>query len=229
VTAPVTTDAPPSTPSDTTSDASSDTTSDTPLAALARAIRRAPATGQESERCDVCGDVLPDEHRHMLDGREGELRCTCRPCALLFHRDTAAQGRYRLVPSRRRRLPEARAALPELGLSVGLAFVVVHGDGTAMAHYPSPAGATRWELDAEAWHRAGRACPPLAALEPEVEALLVDTARGRREHWIVPIDDCYRLVAVIRREWRGLSGGAGVWTAIADFFADLEERSEHHG
>jgi hypothetical protein len=37
----------------------------------------------------------------------------------------------------------------------------------------------------------------------------------------VPIDVCYRLVAVIKREWQGLSGGGTVWPAIEEFFAEL--------
>ena len=31
-------------------------------------------------------------------------------------------------------------------------------------------------------------------LEPDVEALLVNRARGAREYWLVPIDECYALV-----------------------------------
>jgi hypothetical protein len=56
-----------------------------------------------------------------------------------------------------------------------------------------------------------------------VEALLVNTARGAAECWIVPIDDCYRLVALLRREWRGLSGGSRVWEEVRTFFAGLRE------
>jgi hypothetical protein len=58
-------------------------------------------------------------------------------------------------------------------------------------------------------------------MAPAVQALLVDTARGADEHWLVPIDDCYRLVALIRREWRGLSGGSTVGPAVEAFFAGL--------
>lgn len=161
----------------------------------------------------------------MLDVERGEVQCACQACAVLFERDAAARGRYRPVPTLRRRLPEP--PLAELGLPVGLAFVVAQPDGTALGHYPSPAGATRCELDQAAWRRVTEQYPPLARLEPDVQALLVNTSPGFREHWIVPIDDCYRLVAVIRREWRGLSGGATVRPAIADFFAGLDERSRH--
>ncbi|HVD58110.1 MAG TPA: DUF5947 family protein, partial [Thermoleophilaceae bacterium] len=58
---------------------------------------------------------------------------------------------------------------------------------------------------------------------PDVEALLVNRARGARQHFIVPIEDPYRLVALIRSRWRGLTGGQEVWEGIESFFADLAE------
>jgi hypothetical protein len=76
-------------------------------------------------------------------------------------------------------------------------------------------------MDATTWQALVAAWPQLAEIAPAVEALLVDTARGADEHWIVPIDDCYRLVAVIREHWTGLSGGREVWPAVDRFFAEL--------
>ncbi|MEU6643962.1 DUF5947 family protein [Saccharomonospora sp. NPDC046836] len=204
-----------------------------PSGALHRAIRRSAADVPAApERCDLCAADLPERHRHVLDEQRGELLCTCRACTLLFEKDAAGRGHYRLVPEERVRLSE----LPpqDLGVPVGLAFFVPQPDGTVVAHYPSPVGATQWEVEAEAWQAMRRSCPPLAKLSPGVQALLVNTARGRHEHWIVPIDDCYRLVAVIRREWQGLSGGSHVWPAIDDFFAELDrqhtrEKGNGHG
>ena len=77
---------------------------------------------------------------------------------------------------------------------------------------------------AAAWQRLIVTCPQLASVEPDVEALLVNTVHGLDHHWIVSIDDCYRMVAVVRREWRGLSGGGRVWQAVERFFEDLTER-----
>ena len=34
------------------------------------------------------------------------------------------------------------------------------------------------------------------------------------QYYIVPIDECYRLVGLIRMHWRGLSGGTEVWKEI---------------
>jgi len=94
------------------------------------------------------------------------------------------------------------------------------------ANYPSPAGATQWDIDRTGWTQVVSSCPELQTMAEQVEALLVDTTmdgdgRARREAWLVPIDDCFRLVAVVRKEWKGLSGGDRVRPAIDQFFQDL--------
>lgn len=188
--------------------------------ALERVIRRAAAR-RAAERCDLCAAELPSDHRHLLDTAREAVLCACQPCSLLFDRDAASEGHYRLVPRRRARLPEVPTQA--LGVPVGLAFFVPRADGTVLAHYPSPAGPTRWAVDPAAWRDVVAARPELRGLAPEVEALLVNTVRGNREYWLVPIDDCFRLVAVVRREWRGLSGGDRVWPEIDRFFSELNE------
>ena len=67
-----------------------------------------------------------------------------------------------------------------------------------MAFYPGPMGATESLLDLGAWETLEEANPVLVTIEPDVEALLVNRARGAREHWLVPIDECYGLVGLIR-------------------------------
>lgn len=191
--------------------------------ALERIIRRASTRQQEpAEACELCSVPVPQRHQHLLDTERTVVMCVCQACSLLFGRDAASQGHYRLVPRRRVRL----AAVPakNLGVPVGLAFFVVRMDGVVIAHYPSPAGATQWEVDSPAWQEVVGHHPELRTLQPDVEALLVNTARGQQHHWVVPIDDCYRLVAVVRREWKGLSGGSRVWPAIEQFFAELDEQ-----
>lgn len=188
--------------------------------ALERVVRRPRARpAEEAQRCDLCGLALPDRHRHVLDEQQGELMCTCRACTLLFQRDAAGRGHYRLVPEGRTRLPEFPGE--ELGVPVGLVFVVPHEDGTATAHYPSPMGTTEHQIEPAVWAAVRQRRPEVAAMTPEVEALLLDTARGARERWLVPIDDCFRLVALVRREWQGLSGGSRVWPEIQGFFDRL--------
>jgi hypothetical protein len=41
----------------------------------------------------------------------------------------------------------------------------------------------------------------------------------------VPIDECYRLVGLIRSNWQGFSGGAEVWQKIESFFGDLRRKA----
>jgi hypothetical protein len=190
--------------------------------ALARVIRRARRRGPAREPCDLCALELPGEHRHLLDTDRHEISCVCQACSLLFNRDAASNGHYRLVPRRRIRLPEVPTE--GLGVPVGLAFFVPRSDTIVDAHYPSPAGPTRWEVDPAAWRDVVACCPPLADITPEVEALLVNTTRGRREHWLTPIDDCFALVTIVRTEWSGLSGGTRVWEEIDRFFDALREQ-----
>jgi hypothetical protein len=63
-------------------------------------------------------------------------------------------------------------------------------------------------------------------MERDVEALLVNRVRGARQHFLVPMDECYSLVGLIRMRWRGLSGGREVWEEIERFFEGLRERSK---
>ncbi|GAA4340402.1 hypothetical protein GCM10023178_53700 [Actinomadura luteofluorescens] len=54
-----------------------------------------------------------------------------------------------------------------------------------------------------------------------MEALVVHRARDAAEHWILPIDDCYRLTALLREHWTGFTGGEAVWHHIGAFFTEL--------
>jgi Family of unknown function (DUF5947) len=181
------------------------------------------AAPDAAQGCDLCGVPVPGGHAHVLDSRGGGLLCACRACALLFERPAAGRGHCLLVPDRRIRLSSVSPA--DLGVPVGLAFFVRQPDGVVMAHYPSPLGMTTWEADPAAWEAATRGREPLASMRPLVEALLVNTAHGAAEYWLVPVDECYRLAAVVRGEWRGMSGGSGVWAEIGRFFDGLAARA----
>lgn len=193
--------------------------------ALERLVGARGAGAGSAERCELCGVELDAVHRHLLD-EDDELVCACTACSLLLERPGAAVGRYRPVPRRRLRIG---GGPPPVEIPVGLAFFTKH-DGRIVAHYPSPMGATKWELAVARWDAFASSHPEVAAIEPDVEAILVNTARGARECWLVPIDDCYRLVGIVKREWRGLSGGPA-WQAVERFFAGLagQSRSEEQG
>ena len=63
--------------------------------------------------------------------------------------------------------------------------------------------------------------PLLEAMQPDVEALLVNRLANAREYYLVPIDRCYELVGLMRTYWRGLAGGVEVWEHIRRFYAHL--------
>lgn len=111
-------------------------------------------------------------------------------------------------------------------IPIGMAFFF-HGTaaGKTLALYPSPAGATESLLDLESWDEIVRDNPVLKEMEADTEALLVNRVKGEREYYLVPIDECFRLVGLIREYWHGLSGGAEVWEVIGKFFAELKEKS----
>jgi hypothetical protein len=178
------------------------------------------------ERCDLCGLEIGPEHDHLLDPAERRLACACGACAVLFSGRSGA--RFRRVPREVTVLDGltiSDAQWNALRLPIDLAFFY-HStpQGRVVACYPSPAGATESLLELETWEELACSCPALAAMQPDVQALLVNRVRrgaGSGSCFLVPIDQCFRLVGVIRMHWKGFTGGAGVWQEIDHFFADL--------
>jgi len=198
-----------------------------PVATDATAAEERPAAG---EVCELCGVPISTEHRHLVDLETRALMCTCRACSLLFEGRAAGGGHYRLVPDRRLRIEgfELDDALWEsLAIPVDMAFFFHNTQvDRVVAFYPGPMGATESLLELEAWRELEQANPVLGGLEPDVEALLVNRAGGAREAWVVPIDDPYDLVGLIRTRWRGLAGGREVWEEIGAFFERLGRRAK---
>ena len=197
---------------------------------LARLAQASAIRVEEAlEPCELCGAPIAAEHRHVLDLSNREVMCACRACAILFDNPAAGAGHYRLVPERRLRVDDLQLAdtdWEDLRLPVEMAFFFEHtGAGRVMAYYPSPVGPTESELRLDAWDRIADANPVLRTMAPDVEALLVNRARGASAHLVVPIDECYALVGLIRARWRGFTGGAEVWKGITQFFEELDRRA----
>jgi hypothetical protein len=99
-----------------------------------------------------------------------------------------------------------------------------------IALYPSPAGPTESLLSLDTWSDIVQSNPVLNEMEADVTALLVNrVGQGRTsqpaEYYLVPIDECYKLVGIIRAHWHGLSGGTEVWREINTFFGALKRRA----
>jgi Family of unknown function (DUF5947) len=195
------------------------------LASLRRFVR--PRAAPERERCDLCDAELAVEHSHLIEPTSQRLACACEACATLF--GGQAGGRYRRIPRRIRFLADfqlSEAAWDGLGIPIDLAFFYRSTPaGGIVALYPSPAGTTESLVSLEAWESLAAENPVLRELEPDVEALLVNRIAGAREAYRVGIDECYKLVGVIRTRWRGLSGGREVWDEIGRLFDGLKARS----
>jgi hypothetical protein len=191
------------------------------------ALRQLVRPRSPSERCELCSAGLPPEHAHLIEPATRRLLCSCEACALLFSGQQNAK--FRRVPRDVQFLADFRltdAQWDELHLPINLAFFFHSSPaGRVVAVYPSPAGATESLLTLEAWQALAEENPTLRTLEPDVEALLVNRVGPTREHYRVPIDQCYKLVGLIRTTWRGLSGGDEVWQAIGPFFRGLKELS----
>jgi len=167
----------------------------------------------------------------MLDLDSRELMCACRACSTLFDRGSVAGGgHFRLIPDRRLHIIDfemSEMAWEQLRIPVDMAFFFHNSAAERVgAFYPSPAGPTESQLELDAWDQIAVANSVLETMEHDVEALLVNRSKGANDHWLVPIEDCYSLIAVIRTHWKGLSGGKEVWMEIASFFDDLDRRSK---
>jgi hypothetical protein len=181
------------------------------------------------EHCELCSEPIPPDHRHLLEVSTREMICVCRPCSILFDREAASEGKYRLIPDRHLFLEDFEmndVQWESLRVPVDMAFFFYSTPAErVVAFYPSPMGPTESLLTLSAWEELERCNPVLGGMERDVEALLVNRVRGAREHFLVPIDECYSLVGLIRMHWRGLSGGREVWEEIGRFFEELRERS----
>lgn len=179
------------------------------------------------ERCDLCSIELAPEHQHLIEPENRQLSCACDACAILF---SGQEGqRYARVPRRGKFLPEFHLTdiqWNSLMLPIQLAFFFKSSPEDKMiALYPSPAGAMESLLTFETWEEIVSENPVLETMEPDVEALLVNRVGEKREYFLAPIDECFKLVGLIRSKWRGLSGGTEAWEEIERFFIDLKERS----
>lgn len=176
----------------------------------------------------MCSIELGPDHAHLVEPATRRLVCACQACAILF--SNGAETKYRRVSQTVRYLSNFQltdAQWEGLLIPISMAFFFLNSaTEKTIVLYPSPAGATESLLDLQSWQDIVASNPVLQTMQPDTEALLVNRVRGASDHFIVPIDQCYRLVGLIRTKWKGLSGGTEVWDEIDSFFAQLRERAK---
>jgi hypothetical protein len=201
---------------------------DKAFATLRQLARKRTAT----ERCEMCSRELPDEHEHLVEPAKRRLICACGACAILF--EGQAGAKFKRVPRQVLFLRDFHLTDAQWdGLMVPIEMVFFfHSSphGKMIALYPSPAGPTESLLSLDTWSDIVQSNPVLNEMEADVTALLVNrVGQGRTsqpaEYYLVPIDECYKLVGIIRAHWHGLSGGTEVWREINTFFGALKRRA----
>lgn len=196
------------------------------LAGWAGAPPPAPVRAEASAgpHCELCPVGIGEQHRHLLHLTERRIICVCETCWSMRSGDPE----FRPPGARTLVLEDfslSHELWTEFQIPIGLVFLLRSSvTGTVVALYPSPLGATESELDLDAWDALCAANPVLERMEPDAEALVVDRTGDPHRYAIVPVDQSYRLVGMIKERWEGITGGQGVETAISDFFAQIEQR-----
>lgn len=186
---------------------------------------------RDAERCELCSAEVGAEHPHLIEPASRKLLCSCNACAILFG---GIGTNYKRVPRRVLALQDFHLSdgqWESLMIPISMAFFFRSTpDARVVAFYPSPAGATESQLPLDTWNDIEALNSSLKEMEPDVEALLVNRIGHVRgfaapEYYVLPIDECYKLVGLIRANWKGLSGGTEVWQEIGNFFDGLKRRA----
>jgi Fe-S cluster biogenesis protein NfuA len=190
------------------------------VALPAGAVAEASAHGDDGH-CELCPVGLGDNHRHLLHLTERRIICVCETCWSVHSGDPE----YRPTGGRTVWLEDFvldDEAWSGFQIPIGLAFML-HSSLTddMVTLYPSPAGVTEAELDTLAWARMTSDNPILHDLVPDAEALIISRLGGRPQYAIAPLDECYRLVGMIKERWSGISGGPELTATVAEFFDGL--------
>ena len=194
------------------------------FASLRRLVRR---RSSGPEHCELCAVEIGSDHSHLLQTKTSAIVCSCPSCAILF--GDVKEAKYRRIPKDVRALADfvlTDAQWESLAIPINLAFFCRIGESSVpAAFYPSPAGATQSLLDLQSWDLIAEQNPSLLTMEPDVECLLVSRFTKTHEYYIAPVDECFKLVGLIRSNWRGFSGGKEAWQVIGEFFVSLRAKS----
>lgn len=203
---------------------------------LRQFTRARSSASRAVEFCELCSAGLGHDHPHLVELASRQIVCACDACALLF--DGMEKAKYKRISRSAKYLVDfeiSNGQWESLLIPINMAFLFRSSlEKRMIALYPSPAGAVESLLPLETWSEIVEQNPVLNRLQPDIEALLVNRvghAKGvsKAEYFVAPLDECYKLVGLIRTNWKGLSGGSEVWIEIGRFFAELKAKSEEIG
>ena len=186
-----------------------------------------PPPEEVVELCNFCGTKLSPDHRHLVDLSAMKFMCTCEMCMITM----AESSTYKPLPQRSVELKDFQMSdqlWSDFLIPVNMTFFVMSSvRNGAVAYYPAPSGATESKLKIESWNQLVELNPILNDLTPDLEALLVNRLDNEGKYYIIPIDECYKLIGMIRTTWKGIFGGREVNDVIRQFFIDLKAKSEY--
>jgi Family of unknown function (DUF5947) len=197
-----------------------------------RVLQQFARRGRKLERCELCSIGLRSDHPHLVELGARRLVCSCDACAILF--SNGPGGKFKRVPRRLRSLPEfhlSETTWNNLMVPINMVFFYQSSvEHRVIALYPSPAGAMESLLPLQSWNDLVASNPILDDMEPDVEGLLVNRLGDSRtdflpQYYLLPIDQCFQLVGLIRMHWKGLSGGTEVWEKLGEFFSRIKAQA----
>jgi hypothetical protein len=187
------------------------------------AIQNSPA-----ETCDLCHAALTGRHQHLFEPVARRVECVCDACAVLFSGD--GRTKYRRVPRRTLPIPDFQmtdAQWESLMIPIGIAFFYRSSlEHRVIALYPSPARPVESQLAFDSWEDIATQNPIVRGMEPDVEGLLAYRVAESRKYFLIPIDECFRLIGIMRMRWKGLSGGSALWMEVESFLASLQHSGD---
>jgi hypothetical protein len=182
----------------------------------------------DEEHCELCASDISNEHQHLIVPGNLNCICSCDACALLF--DSQTGNKFRRIPKGAQWLKDfaiSDSQWQNLELPVELVFIYKNSLSQArIALYPSPAGAMESFVSAENWTDLTASNPSIRSLKDDVEALLINRKGDIREYYRAPIDECFKLVGILRTSWHGFGGGPEVWKKIDLFFEKMKGHSQ---
>ena len=196
-----------------------------------RQFARRPRT---AERCELCSLEIASQHPHLIEPVARKLVCSCDACALLF--SGRAGSRYKRVPRQVRLLANFQmsdAQWDSLMIPINMAFFFHSSpDDASGGHVSQPGGRDRIVAVAGSLERDRsrkiRSWKKWSRTSKRYWSIASVTRAGftQAEYYLLPIDQCYKLVGLIRSQWRGFSGGMEVWQQMRVSSANL--RSKRH-